>query len=113
MYSITSLMLIQFTPSTLIPLLRLYLAQFLTKFLYRMYWFLFLVISTSNECEFTNKLKEMIWKEDWTDPDDEEQEILHYDIIPLHEADIDSKDNGLLVIAPDRTAFQITIKQVM
>lgn len=55
----------------------------------------------------------MIWNEDWTDPDDEEQEIQYYDIIPLHEADIDSKDNGLLVIAPDRTAFHITVKQVM
>ncbi|MCD4806649.1 MAG: hypothetical protein K8R13_03615 [Methanococcoides sp.] len=76
------------------------------------------------EADFREFLKDAIWDRTWEDEDDEEGEILSYEVLTLEEAGVlsdatrigviagtISNDSGFVVIAPDRSTFVVTIQQ--
>ncbi|MCD4807427.1 MAG: hypothetical protein K8R13_07655 [Methanococcoides sp.] len=66
----------------------------------------------TTESDFKTFLEKAIWEKTWEE-EDEEGEILSYEVLTFEEAGMLSNDNGLLVIAPDRSTFVVTIQQRM
>ncbi|WP_135612927.1 hypothetical protein [Methanococcoides sp. AM1] len=64
------------------------------------------------EDDFRTFLEKAIWEKTWEE-EDEDGEILAYEVLSFEEAGILSNDNGLVVIAPDRSTFVVTIQQKM
>ncbi|MBN2109630.1 MAG: hypothetical protein JW705_00885 [Methanosarcinaceae archaeon] len=64
----------------------------------------------TTEDEFKTFLEKAIWYKTWEE-EDEDGEILSYEVMTFDEAGILSNDNGLVVIAPDRSTFVITIQR--
>ncbi|MCM1986285.1 hypothetical protein [Methanococcoides seepicolus] len=70
----------------------------------------------TTESDFMTFLENAIWNKTWEDEDDEDnedRELLSYEVLTLEEAGVLSNDNGLVVIAPDRSTFVVTIQQRM
>lgn len=65
----------------------------------------------TTEDEFQKFLEKAIWDRTWEDEEDEDREILSYEVLTFDEAGLMTKDNGLVVIAPDRSTFTVTIQR--
>jgi hypothetical protein len=78
------------------------------------------------ESDFKTFLENAIWDKTWEDEDDEEGEILSYEVLTLEEAGVlsdanrigviagtISNDSGFVVIAPDRSTFVVLIHREM
>ncbi|WP_440953578.1 hypothetical protein [Methanococcoides sp. FTZ1] len=66
----------------------------------------------TTESDFRTFLEKAIWDKTWEE-EDEDGEILAYEVLSFEEAGILSNDDGLVVIAPDRSTFVVTIQQKM
>ncbi|WP_319508145.1 hypothetical protein [uncultured Methanolobus sp.] len=63
------------------------------------------------EEEFQDFIEQAIWNKTWEDAEDEEGEIQSFEVVTFKEAGMLTKDKGVVVIAPDRTTFVITIQK--
>lgn len=80
----------------------------------------------TTESDFKAFIENAIWDKTWVDEDDEEGEILSYEVLTLEEAGVlsdgkrigviagmISNDSGFVVIAPDRSTFVVSIHREM
>ncbi|SDF46856.1 hypothetical protein SAMN04488589_0614 [Methanolobus vulcani] len=65
----------------------------------------------TTEVEFQKFLEKAIWEKTWEDEEDEDAEIQSFQVLTFEDAGMLTTDKGLVVIAPDRSTFTITIQR--
>ncbi|WMW24681.1 hypothetical protein RE474_11415 [Methanolobus sediminis] len=65
----------------------------------------------TTEVEFQKFLEKAIWEKTWEDEEDEDAEIQSFQVLTFEDAGMLTTDKGLVVIAPDRTTFTVTIQR--
>lgn len=66
----------------------------------------------TTESDFQTFLEKAIWSKTWEE-NDEDGEVLSHEVMTFDEAGLLTNDKGLVVIAPDRSAFVVTIQRKM
>ncbi|WMW24906.1 hypothetical protein RE474_12605 [Methanolobus sediminis] len=65
----------------------------------------------TTEVEFQKFLEKAIWDRTWEDEEDEDAEIQSFQVLTFEDAGMLTIDKGLVVIAPDRSTFTVTIQR--